>query len=315
MKIGLVDVDGHNFPNLALKKIAKFYRSNGSIVEWALPMFGDYDKVYMSKVFSFSPDYTYIYNCEVEKGGTGYDLNKTLPDLIDSLQPDYSIYPYIDSKTAYGFLTRGCPNKCKWCVVPEKEGNVRPYMDIDDISQGGRRTKIILMDNNALSSDHGIYQLQKIAEKGYHIDLNQANSARLVNNDIAELFARIKWIGSTIRFAADTPKQIAEVNEAMERIDRYRDKNGKKPLCYLIYTMIYGDINECYERVSYWRDNKRVCVEAQPFRDFKNPNQVIPQWQKDMARWCNRREIWKSFDFKDFSPRKGFTCKEYFKQF
>ena len=107
MKIGLVDVDGHNFPNLALMKIAKFYRSHGSIVEWASPMFGDYDKVYMSKVFSFSPDCMYIYNCEVEKGGTGYDLNKTLPDEIDSLQPDYSIYPYIDSKTAYGFLTRG----------------------------------------------------------------------------------------------------------------------------------------------------------------------------------------------------------------
>lgn len=101
----------------------------------------------------------------------------------------------------------------------------------------------------------------------------------------------------------------------MERIDRYRDKNGKKPLYYTIYTMIYGDINECYERVSKWRDNKRVIVTAQPFRDFKNPNQVIPQWQNDMARWCNRRELWKSFDFKDFSPRKGFTCKEHFKQF
>lgn len=136
MNIGLIDVDKTRFPNLALGKIAAYHRSLGDSVEWADPMFGSYDRVYASKVFVFTPDFTDYYDCEVVKGGTGYDIHSVLPDEIDRLQPDYSIYPDIDSKTAYGFLTRGCPNKCKWCIVPLKEGNVHPYMDIDEITIG-----------------------------------------------------------------------------------------------------------------------------------------------------------------------------------
>ena len=115
-----------------------------------------------------------------------------------------------------------------------------------------------------------------------------------------------------IRFAADTPRQIAEVDEAMARIDRYREALGKTPAQYLVYTMIDGDIDECYERLTYWRSNKRMRIVAQPFRDFNNPKQIIPQWQKDMAHWANRRELWTTCDFKEFQPRKGFVCGEYF---
>lgn len=312
MNIGLIDVDRTRFPNIALAKIAAYHRSLGDSVEWADPMFGQYDRVYASKVFTFTPDFTEHYDCEIVRGGTGYDIHSVLPDEIDRLQPDYSIYPGIDSKTAYGFLTRGCPNKCKWCIVPLKEGNVHPYMDIDEITQSGRRSNVILMDNNVLASDYGIAQLEKIADKGYRIDLNQGNSSRLVDDEIAGLFARIKWIGSMVRFAADTPRQLAEVDAAMERIDRCREALGKKPAQYLVYTMIDGDIDECYERLTYWRSNKRMRIVAQPFRDFNNPKQIIPQWQKDMAHWANRRELWASCDFKEFVPRKDFVCREYF---
>ena len=122
MNIALIAVDS-TFPNLALMKIARYHRDRGDTVEWYTP-FDEYDKVYMAKVFSYTEDYgQYITNAkEIIKGGTGYDLTTTLPDEIDRLQPDYSIYPSVDKKTAYGFLTRGCPNRCKWCVVPKKEG-------------------------------------------------------------------------------------------------------------------------------------------------------------------------------------------------
>lgn len=132
MTIGLIDVDGHNFPNLALMNIARYYKNQGDTVEWYNP-FDHFDKVYMSKVFTHTPDYGYFIHSEVEKGGTGYSLDKNLPPEIDLLQPDYLIYPNLDQSTAYGFLTRGCPNKCKWCIVPTKEGNVRPYMDVDEV--------------------------------------------------------------------------------------------------------------------------------------------------------------------------------------
>ena len=134
-----------------------------------------YDIIYMSKVFNFSPDDTYIYDAdEIVKGGTGYDPASQLPEEIDRLQPDYSIYPNVPKDTAYGFLTRGCPNKCKWCVVPKKEGAIRPYMDVDEIAIEGRR-KLVLMDNNILAAgDYCIEQLKKIIERGYRVDFNQA---------------------------------------------------------------------------------------------------------------------------------------------
>lgn len=147
MKIGLVDIDGCGkkkkwgamvYPNLALCKIASYHKQQGDSVEWASPML-HYNVVYMSKVFNFSPDDLTVYQADrIIRGGTGYDITSQLPAEIDRLQPDYSIYPSIPADTAYGFLTRGCPNTCPWCVVPRKEGKIRPYMDVDEIAMGGQ---------------------------------------------------------------------------------------------------------------------------------------------------------------------------------
>lgn len=309
MNIGLIDVDGHNFPNLALGKIAAYHRSIGDSVEWANPLFGNYDRVYKSKVFTFTPDCMDIYNCEVVKGGTDYDYTTKLPDYIDRLQLDYSIYPNIDSKTAYGFLTRGCPNKCSFCVVPRKEGMIRPYMDIEEITQGGRRNKVHLMDNNSLACDYGIEQLKKIVDKGYRVDYNQAIDSRLITPEVAQLLAKVHWL-EPIKFGCDSAKQIGTCERAMALIDSYCET----PRSYMLFTIIMGDINECYDRISHFRQYPRVRVHAQPMREFDNPRQIIPQWQRDMARWADRKELYTTCDFKDFQPRKGFTCSEYFKK-
>ena len=120
MRIGLVDVDGHHYPNLALMKLSAWHKAQGDSVEFADPMFGRYDKVYMSKVFTFSPDCADYYPCEIVKGGTGYkDYTTVLPDEIEHICPDYSLYGV---REAYGFLTRGCVNRCPWCIVPSQGG-------------------------------------------------------------------------------------------------------------------------------------------------------------------------------------------------
>ena len=306
MNVGLIAVDSV-FPNLALMKISSFHKANGDKVDWYNP-FDEYDIVYMAKVFTFTPDYgQWITNAKhIRRGGTGYDIYSTLPEGMEYVTPDYTIYPSIDNKTAYGFLTRGCPNKCKWCVVPRKEGNVRPYMDVEQIAVDGR-TNLILMDNNILACDYGLQQIQKIIDKGYRVDFNQALDARLITVDIAKLLAKVRWLNH-IRFGCDTHKQIAQCERAMKIIDEYRGK----PASYLMYTMIGSDFDEAVSRLNHWRDYKRVRIVAQPFRDVDNPHQVIPQWQKDLAHWANKHQLYASCEFKDFEPRKGFKCREYF---
>lgn len=303
MKTGLLAVDS-TYPNLALMKLSAWHRGRGDTVEWYSP-FERYDRVYMAKVFTFTPDYGYyVHADEVEKGGTGYDIRKTLPDEADRMQPDYSLYPQIDGKTAYGFLTRGCPNRCKWCCVPEKEGKTRPYMDADEIAAGGR-TNLILMDNNVLASDYGLSQIEKIVRRGYRVDFNQGLDARLVTPEIAELLARVKWM-RYIRFGCDTPGQIAECERAVSLVRQAGYKGEFFLYCILV------DFVESYRRLSYWRKYNYVLPHAQPYRDLNNPHQLVPQWQKDMARWADRKELYFSCDFKDFSPRRGFICREYF---
>lgn len=330
MKIGLVDVDGHAkkkkwgatiYPNIALAKIARWHKAQGDEVEWAIPFF-HYDRVYMSKVFNFSPDERTAWDAdEVIKGGTGYDISSRLPDEIDRMQPDYSIYPHIPEDTAYGFLTRGCPNKCKWCVVPRKEGAIRPYMDVDEIAIEGR-TKLVLMDNNILAArDYAMEQFEKIIERGYRVDFNQALDARLVTDDFARLLAKMRWLdNSRIRFGCDTHKQIEDCERAMEMINAHGFKGQ-----YFLYTMLTGDFEECYRRVTHWwrrtqetrarHQGRYVYPYAQPYRDPDNPHRPIPQWQKDMAGWVNKKAHFVAHSFEEFEPRKGFKCKEYIKQY
>lgn len=306
MNVALLAVDS-NYPNLALMKVSAWHKSQGDTVEWYNP-FDTYDRLYMAKVFSFTPDYAYVIanvRGEVVRGGTGYDVRSSLPGDMDRLQPDYSLYPAVDSRTSYGFLTRGCSNRCRWCVVPQKEGGIRPYMDVDDITLHGERPYAVLMDNNVLACDYGLSQLEKIAERGYHVDFNQGLDARLVTLDVARLLARVKWI-KRIRFGCDTTAQIVECERAIQLVRQAGYKGEFFLYCILI------DFAESYHRLNYWRKYKYVLPHAQPYRDLNNPHQRIPQWQKDMAHWADRKELYRSCDFKDFSPRKGFLCREYF---
>lgn len=305
MNVALIAVDSKH-PNLALMKISAWHKSQGDKVEWYNNQ-SHYDVAYISKIFNFSPDLDFPISAnKIIRGGTGYDIYSSLPEYMEFITPDYSIYPEIDDRTAYGFLTRGCSNKCKWCVVPRKEGMIHPYMDVDDVAVNGRN-KLILMDNNILACEYGLQQIDKIAERGYRVDFNQALDARLITEDVARRLAKLRWLNQ-IRFGCDTPKQIEECEKAMRLIDRFREK----PASYLMYTMIGNDFHESVTRLSHWRGWKRVRIVAQPFRDVDDPNQQIPKWQKDLARWAMRREFFAVCDFKDFSPRKNFICQEYF---
>lgn len=354
MKIGLIDVDGHAkkkkwgakvYPNIALAKISAYHKAKGDQVEWYEPMFsGHCDRVYMAKVFNFSPDYIYPIDAdEIVKGGTGYSITYKLQQYIDDMQPDFSIYPNVPTDTSYGFLTRGCPNKCQWCVVPKKEGAIQPYWDIERVANG--KKKVVLMDNNILAAgDYCTEQLDKIIKLCLKVDFNQALDARLVNEDNARQLAKIKWLDNRIRFGCDTHKQIDDCERAMDLING----NGYKGQ-YFLYTMLQGDIDECYERINHWKKKNElyrnqkignaVFPYAQPYRNpfllapppignekwrggatqnhsytLSTSSSMIPQWQKDMERWTNKHQLFWSLDFKDFEPRIVFKCKQYFEK-
>jgi hypothetical protein len=290
MNIGLVDIDGHNFPNLALMKISAYHKSIGDNVNWV--DIGNYDRTYMSKVFTFSPDYSkgFASYGEIIKGGTGFKMTNTLPSEIDKLCPDYSIYPKFTA--AYGFLTRGCPNKCSWCVVPNKEGNIQPYADIEEFLQG--RKEAVLMDNNVLAHEHGLQQIEKIIKLGIKIDFNQGLDARIIAKDkgIAELLSKVKW-SRYLRMACDTKSQTPYIDKALANLNDYGFKNYR----VFVYVLV-KEIPDALDRVMFLKE-KGCCPFAQPYRDFetnKEPNYE----QKRFSRWVNHKAIFKTVQFSEY---------------
>lgn len=300
MKIGLVDVDGHRFPNLALMKISAFHKQNGDCPEFAVPMFGKYELVYMSKVFTNTPDYLYSFNCEIQKGGTGYKDYGVLPPAIEHITPDYSLYG-IDY--AMGFLTRGCPNSCSWCIVPKKEGSIRKNAEINEFIAD--KKKVVLLDNNILASDWGLCQIEECIKLGIKVDFNQGLDVRLIAGDkyIIKLLSHVKYI-NYLRVACDTKTQLPYIKQAVNELKNV----GIKPYRIFVYTLI----RDFYDSIYRIEELKRLGVKpfAQPYLDFDKPN--IKQWQKDLANWTNKKSVFYSCEFKDFSPRKGFKCSEYY---
>lgn len=302
MTIGLVDLDNSGFPNIALGKISAYHKSKGDTVSWASPLFRDtYDIVYKSQVFSFSQDF-YHYPNEI-KGGSGYSIESRLPLEIDRLQPDLSIYGI--SGISYGFLTRGCTNKCPWCIVPKKEGSIYAYMDIDEVM--GENKKAVLMDNNILASSYGVEQIQNIIKKDYKVDFNQGLDTRLIDFEMAKLLSKVKWL-NYIRIACDTPQMLEralEVKRLFDKVGYHRE--------IMVYALLRGDIEECVIRVKTLQ-KAGFCVHAQPSLSLaKDAYKVVPQWQKDLARYCNHHAISKKCSLEDYSPRRGFKFSEYLK--
>lgn len=204
MNIGLIDVDGHNFPNLALMKISAWHKAKGDTVEWCLPM-GHYDIVYQSKVFdeTYSLDIDWVPMADkVIKGGTGYGLDNKLPDEIEHIFPDYSIYPELTKDTAYGFLTRGCPRGCSFCIVAGKEG--RRSHKVADLSEFWNGQKYIeLLDPNLLACKDRLELLDQLAESRAMVNFNQGLDIRFTNEEIAEKLNNIRV--KRLHFAWDNP--------------------------------------------------------------------------------------------------------------
>lgn len=296
MKIGLIDVDGHKFPNLALMKISAWHKAQGDTVEWCFPL-DHYDIVYQSKVFdeTYSPDIDWCPNADrIVKGGTGYGLDNTLPKEIEHIYPDYSIYPELTKDTAYGFLTRGCPRGCKFCIVASKEGR-RSYK-VADLSEFWRGQKnITLLDPNILACRQHLELLEQLVDSKAYVDFNQGLDIRLTNEDNIELINRIKV--KEIHFAWDNAK-----DDLKPYFERYKARAKHKP---------HGRYGTVYCLTNFGSTMEENLYRIYTLRDlgfdpyvmvYDKPN--APREIRDLQRWCNNKWIFRSCNkFEDYKKK------------
>lgn len=247
MIIGIHDAEYEHmphkkFPNYVIMKISAYHKNLGDHIEWWNPLENEkYDRIYSSKVFDFTEENPYLPPEKTIKGGTGYGIFSELPEEIDNMFPDYSIYPECDY--AIGFLTRGCPNRCEWCYVPRKEGNIKLYRTWQQLVRPDSN-KLVLMDNNILACPHGIQQLSELAETGYRIDLNQGMDIRLLTDEICGILKKIHWI-RFIRFSCDTAAQLPYFRTMVEMFDTHKISKSR----VFIYVLVRDDLEEADNRI------------------------------------------------------------------
>ena len=289
VRIALHTPDKTRFPSLALMKLSAWHKSHGDDVSWFVPLF-EYDVLYSSKVFTFTPEDPYLPSTAI-KGGTGYGMMNSLPDEIEHIMPDYGLFPKFTASC--GFTTRGCIRSCPWCIVPRKEGKLRAHAEIAEFLRPDSRD-VVLMDNNILAHDHGLYQIEWAAKKNLRIDCNQGLDARIIAHDdaVAKLLAKVKWI-RFIRLACDRKEQMESVAKAVRDIRRH---SGKKHefFCYLLVQ----DIDDALERAEFLR-SLGISPFAQPYRDFTT-NAEPSAIQKHFARWVNVKSIFHSVRWNDY---------------
>lgn len=295
IRIGLIDVDSHNFPNLCLMKLSAYHKAQGHQVCFWNPLFY-FDVVYKSRVFTdtYSKDNITVRNAgQVIKGGTGYGPGSDLPDEIEHSYPDYSLYPQY-SETAYGFLSRGCPRGCGFCIVGGKEGRKsRKVADLSEFWRGQREIK--LMDANLLACpDHESLLLQ-LAESRALVDFSQGLDIRLITRDNVALLNQVRT--KTVHFAWDNPDE--DLTRYFRQFLEWTSiKNPRLRRVYLLTN--YGSTHE--------QDLYRVETLRQIGFDpyvmiYEKP--TAPPITRHLQRWVNNKRLFYAIpSFSDYAPVK-----------
>ena len=311
-RIGLVDVDGHNYPNLPLMKLSAWHKKRGDTVEWHYPVLGHFDKVYLSKVFSFTPDYEFCIDAdEVVRGGSGYaihtdngveryckDEDPNLPNEVEHTFPDYSIYGITD--TAYGFLSRGCPRGCEFCHVAAKEGR-RSYKcaDLSEFWNGQRN--IVLCDPNILACPEWDDLLRQLAGSKAWVDFNQGLDIRLMDERKRDAVLKVKV--RSVHFAYD---RYQDGELIRKNLSAFRDASGFDYRKMTVYVLVGFDttVEQDLERVYWLRDNGFTPF-VMPYDKEHMPKKDI---RRKIARWANSNCIIRSCPrFEDYNEKEKQT--------
>lgn len=322
MRIALIDVDSHHFPNLPLMKLSAYHKQQGDTVEWYEPLMHSmgepFDKAYMSKVFSFTPDYPYYVNAgEVIRGGSGYCISLVdgkeiydstkdgvLPPEIETIYPDYSIYydrlPEVRN-TAYGFLTRGCPRGCDFCHVEAKEGRRSvKAADLDTFWRGQKN--IVLLDPNITACKDWKELFQQLIDSKAWVDFSQGLDIRLMTEEKIEMIKLMKI--KQVHFAWDRYEDKEIVIPKLKQFAEMMGWGYWKMAVYMLCnfnTTFEQDI----ERVYALRD-----LGYSPFVMLYNKEHISKGDRlRHLQRWVNNRIIFRSCEkFENFIPENNFLC-------
>lgn len=310
-RIGLL-TDSLHFPNLPLMKISAFYKKCGDFVEIVKNNLERYDILYISKIFNLNlptikPLFYYPYADEIRTGGSGFALtiqdgkeiynnqvDLPLPAEIENIYPDYSLYPEYTKNTAYGYLTRGCPNNCSFCIVSKKDGLCSKQ--VADLKQFWNGQKFIrLLDANILACKDRNNLFEQLIKSGASVDYTQGIDARLITDETAKLLCKTKI--DIAHFAWDFMKNEIPILNGLKIFSKFFGKTYRNKRVYILTNY------DTTPQEDYYRVKKVVelgyCAYVMIYQKGTHT-----KFLTDLARWANNIAIFSSTKFEDYIPRK-----------
>ena len=273
----LIDCDS-KIPNLALMHISAWRKSEGLETGWNVK---DPSEVWASIVFEknkhMADGLKFLYpNAMIDIGGGGYDYHKHLPEEVDRMMPDYSIYP--DNDMSIGFTTRGCNRNCYFCHVREKEGKFRRFQHPSEFHNPAYK-KMSILDNNLLFDKSWFFEVTDWArENKVKLDYSQGLDIRLMDNEIAQQLAKTPTF-KVIHFAFDSEDYEDKVVEGIDILNRNGVKCRNKALFY-----VYCDGDHDFDSALY-RCKKLHELGVMPYL-MRNRNVESTKRMTVLSRWC-----------------------------
>jgi len=178
---------------ISLLSWSRCSRKNLSIFNFPLEQT---DRTYISCVFSWNAHK--LNGLIGESGGSGLDISGWLPEEVEHIMPDYSLY---DMDFSMGYATRGCPRHCPWCIVPYKEGDIKAWAEVREFYNPAF-SRMLLLDNNTLAAPNAKETLEDLAGLPVEVDINQGLDIRLLTDEFIYLLKQIRT--KVLRFAFDS---------------------------------------------------------------------------------------------------------------
>lgn len=317
-RVCLVDVDS-TIPNLALMKISSYFKNLGFKIDLKKLNYSgydhhkreevsidasNYDKVFISTIFTLNGGLVKIKGCKkVYRGGTGYkNFKKKMPDEMEHLFPDYSIYK--DNQYSIGFLTRGCVNNCKYCFIPKKEGKLKLHSPLKEF-YNSKLPKIMLLDNNFLACPDCIKLLEEIKKKNKKVTFKQGLDFRLLTKEKAKLLSELDYDGEYI-FAFDHPNDKPIIEKKLREIWKPLVKDWQTK--FFVLVGFDSTLKQDLERVYFLKEHKCLPYIMRHSKCYKSKNRPF---YTDLASWCNQPGLFKNLSFKEFIKRRHATKERY----
>ena len=333
MNIGIIDADlidkkKHRFPNLASMKLSGYHKELGDNVSLLLDYSNilDFDKVYISKVFTDTKVPEYILKLKnVEYGGTGfyYDKAPQLSYEIEHHMPDYHLYDewinkqlengskrldfkyYLDY--SIGFVTRGCFRQCEFCVNKNQK-KVEPHSPLEEFVDTSRK-KICLLDDNFFGCSDWKNILLQLQATNKPFQFKQGLDERLLTDEKCELLFKSKYDGDYI-FAFDNIEDKDVIEKKAYLIRKYNKNLGQN---FKFYVLCGFDRNNKYD-LDFWKQDINDTFERIFILSKYNFKPYIMRFEKykesplygtyvNIARWCNQPSLFNNLSYKQFCEK------------